>query len=228
MNLSYVLLLSLLLESSYANNVRRSKGIPRRSRRLAEDGEEPKEKSSKKSHKSPSEKEAEKAAKEAEKAAKEAEKAANEDTPVEPTGYQVPMTEVLDQDSKLTAPPQTDGIALTAPPQMQNEQVQGVVQGTASPTDAVQTSNQFQQANKPADVQDPILVTDSKYSPSVGGNIADLTVQCVGDCTTDCAMFSANNNYFDGVLDMDYKCVTKCMDGKNDICANLKLCQNKC
>jgi len=224
MNLSFVLLLSLLLESSYANNVRQSKGIPRRSRRLAE-GDEPKGKSSKKSTKSPSEKEADKAAKEADKAAKEAEKAANEDTPAEPTGYQVPMTEVLDQDSQLTAPPQTDGIVLTAPPQMQNEPVQD---GTASPTNAVQTNNQFQQANKPADVQDPILVTDSKYSPSVGGNIADLTVQCVGDCTTDCAMFSANKNYFDGVLEMDYQCVTKCMDGKNDICANLKLCQNKC
>lgn len=80
---------------------------------------------------------------------------------------------------------------------------------------------------KPAKEDEPVPYT-GKHVPQISSDLLTFAIDCVADCDSGCTMFSVNTVYFDGVLDLNFKCLEKCMADKQSLCSNVALCQSKC
>jgi len=97
---------------------------------------------------------------------------------------------------------------------------------TKSPTKK-KTSAPTEPLFTPSDEDMPVAYS-GKHVPQISTDLLTFTVDCIADCDSDCTMFSVNTVYFDGVLDLNFKCLEKCMADKQILCANVALCQSKC
>merc|ERR1711923_433078 len=87
--------------------------------------------------------------------------------------------------------------------------------------------NQQTQQYKPSSEEQPVAYT-GKHIPNMATGLLAKIIDCVADCKSDCGMFSVNAVYFDGVLDLNFPCLDKCMEGKEQLCSNVAMCQSKC
>merc|ERR1712151_670794 len=67
-----------------------------------------------------------------------------------------------------------------------------------------------------------------KHVPNISNDLLTKVTECIADCNSDCTMYSVNTVYFDGVLDLNFPCLEKCMADKQTLCANIAMCQSKC
>jgi len=226
MKLKYFLFLLLVLVPSSFTSRLRSKGVSRRSRfveRILDEDEvykdskvenEPKEPKEPKENQEETDNQVKQPDRDVQSNDSKSGKVAKETKESSPSEWEgiSYQGEMLYQTFSPTMQPTTQPI------------IQPKIQPTFSPTEVVQSENHFQQVTKPWYLEEPELVKNDNYVPPIGGNLANLIVTCMGDCTEDCAVYSKNPDYFDGVLDIKYRCLRNCMSGKHDICSNLRLC----
>jgi len=95
-----------------------------------------------------------------------------------------------------------------------------------------QSTNQGSQETKqdvftPSEAEMPVAYSGN-HIPKISSDLLTKVTECIADCDSDCTMFSVNTIYFDGLLDLNFPCLEKCMEDKQILCANVAMCQSKC
>jgi len=105
----------------------------------------------------------------------------------------------------------------------QTQYSSGNKQQTQSTTDTSAVEEVF----TPSEADQPVAYT-GKHVPNMSSDLLTKVIDCVSGCNADCTMFSVNTVYFDGVLDLNFPCLEKCMADKETLCSNVAMCQSKC